>query len=139
MYMTEKISVVMPAYNAEMYIARSIESVLAQTYKNIELIVVDDGSQDATGQNVLMYQKNDKIVKYIFQENQGVSAARNQGIKIATGEYVSFLDADDLWLPDALKEMYGRLREIDTADYVYGRTEEIFMDGNKCLLGGHCH
>lgn len=89
------ISIIMPVYNASKSIKRSIESVLNQTYKDIELIIVNDGSKDNSEKIILDYQKNDSRIKYIYQENDGVASARNKGILSASGEYISFLDADD--------------------------------------------
>lgn len=96
-----KISVIIPVYNRENFIGEAIDSVMNQTYKNFELIVVDDGSFDNTKIEIEKY--NSKL-KYIYQNNQGPSAARNTGIKASQGEWLSFLDSDDLWLPDKLEE-----------------------------------
>ena len=103
--MSNMVSVIMPAYNVGQYIGKSIESVLAQTYKNIELIVVNDGSSDATGQVVEQYCRQDARVKLLTQKNQGVSGARNNGISAACGDYISFLDGDDLWDAKFLENM----------------------------------
>ncbi|MHC5165167.1 MAG: glycosyltransferase family 2 protein, partial [Planctomycetota bacterium] len=94
-----KISVVIPAYNAEKHIARAIDSVLAQTRPADEIIVVDDGSTDATAEVVRSY--GEKVI-FIQQENAGVSVARNAGIEAASGDWIAFLDADDEWLPEKL-------------------------------------
>ena len=94
-----KISVVIPAYNAEKHIARAIDSVLAQTRPADEVIVVDDGSTDATAEVVRSY--GDKVI-FLQQENAGVSVARNAAIEAATGDWIAFLDADDEWLPEKL-------------------------------------
>jgi glycosyltransferase involved in cell wall biosynthesis len=97
---TMKISAVIPAYNAEKHIARSIDSVLAQMRPADEVIVVDDGSIDKTPDVVRSF--GDKVI-FIQQENAGVSAARNTGINAASGDWIAFLDADDEWLPEKLK------------------------------------
>lgn len=91
-----KVSVIIPTYNYAHYIEEAIDSVLAQTYKDYEIIVVDDGSTDNTKEVVSKYGPK---IKYIYQENQGLSAARNTGIKNSNGEYIAILDSDDLWLP----------------------------------------
>ncbi|MCM1506137.1 MAG: glycosyltransferase [Ruminococcus flavefaciens] len=93
--MNRKISIIMPVYNAEKTLKRSVESVLNQTYKNIELILVNDGSTDESGKICLEYQKKDSRIKYLYQKNSGVSSARNKGIKLASSEFIAFLDADD--------------------------------------------
>jgi len=95
-----RVSVVIPTYNHETYIAEAVESVLAQTYQDFELIVIDDGSTDNTRQVLEPYL--DRIT-YLYQENQGRSLARNRGIQVAQGEYIAFLDADDWFLPRKLE------------------------------------
>ncbi|WP_434222130.1 glycosyltransferase family 2 protein [Limnospira platensis CENA597] len=95
-----RISVVMPAYNCEQYIAEAIDSVLAQTETDYEIIVVDDGSQDQTRSVVATYHSQ---VRYVYQHNQGVSVARNHGLSLARGEFITFLDADDYFFPDTLR------------------------------------
>jgi len=94
-----RVSVIIPAYNCAEYIAETIESVLNQTYHDYEIIVVDDGSTDATREVVEGY--GDRL-QYIYQQNQGAAAARNHGIRLARGELIAFLDGDDLFLPDKL-------------------------------------
>lgn len=89
------ISVIVPVYLAEKYIHRCVDSILRQTYKNLEIILVDDGSPDKCGEICDEYQKIDSRVKVIHQENAGVSAARNAGIDVAKGEYIAFIDSDD--------------------------------------------
>ncbi|MFZ9011987.1 MAG: glycosyltransferase family 2 protein, partial [Anaerohalosphaeraceae bacterium] len=102
-----KISVVIPAYNAEKHIGRAIDSVLAQTRPADEVIVIDDGSSDATAEVVRSY--GDKIM-FIHQENAGASVARNTGIKAATSDWIAFLDADDEWLPNKLQLQVSQLK-----------------------------
>ncbi|CAM4157784.1 glycosyltransferase family 2 protein [Bacillus cereus] len=98
MEQTQLVSVIIPLYNAEKYIEETMESILNQTYKNIEIVVVDDGSKDQSSSLVKnLKKKHPEQIKYILQENQGVSVARNTGIENASGEYISFLDSDDLW------------------------------------------
>ena len=95
-----KISVVIPAYNAAAWIRRAVNSVLSQTRPADEIIVVDDGSTDGTGDIVRMY---DGRVRLLQQANAGAAAARNTGILAATGDWIAFLDADDEWLPQKLQ------------------------------------
>ena len=92
---TPKFSVIIGAYNAEKTLEKAIESVILQGYSNWELIIVDDGSSDATSNIGQKYQKMDERIKFIKRCNQGVSVARNIGIERAKGEYIAFLDSDD--------------------------------------------
>ncbi|WP_225422785.1 glycosyltransferase family 2 protein [Lacticaseibacillus suibinensis] len=102
--MSVLVSVVMPAYNAEKYIETSIHSVLAQTEKNFELIIVDDSSTDQTRALIKEIQKSDPRIQLIaLGTNKGVANARNEGIRASSGKYVAFLDADDQWDSDKLK------------------------------------
>ena len=101
-----KISVVIPAYNAEQHIGRAIDSVLAQTRPADEIIVIDDGSTDATAEVIRSF--GDRVT-LIQQKNAGVSVARNTGIEAATGDWIAFLDADDEWLPEKLKRQAEHL------------------------------
>lgn len=131
------VSVIMPAYNLERYIAKSIESVLNQSYSFFELIIVNDGSKDGTEQLIEKYAESDKRIKIINQENAGVSVARNKGIELARGEYISFLDGDDLWHRDFLNEMLSYIENNDeNIDFIYAKTEECFSDDRKTVLGG---
>lgn len=97
-----KISVIIPVYNGKKYIKTSIESVLDQPYKDIEVIVINDGSQDESLQIAENIANKDKRVRIINQENQGVAVARNLGIYKAKGEFIAFLDHDDIWVPNFL-------------------------------------
>src|SRR5262249_23306047 len=97
------VSIIMPAYNAGKYIADSIQSVLAQTYSDWELIVVDDGSADNTASIVQQFVTRDSRINYFFQENGRLGKARNTGIKEARGALIAFLDSDDLWLETKLE------------------------------------
>jgi glycosyltransferase involved in cell wall biosynthesis len=94
-----QVSVIIPTYNRAHLVGEAIESVLSQTYEDLELIVVDDGSEDETRKIVSSYSSQ---ITYLHQEQEGVSAARNRGIEQAQGEYLSFLDSDDLWLKEKL-------------------------------------
>ena len=124
------VSVIMPAYNSEKYIGKSIESVLAQDYEKFELIIVDDGSKDGTKSIVEQYAKNDIRIKLLEQANQGVSVARNKGLDTATGEYVAFLDSDDLWDADNLSVMV-QAAECTKSGLVCASMDIINADGTK--------
>ncbi|MCD9575265.1 glycosyltransferase family 2 protein [Flavobacterium soyae] len=97
------VSIIMPAYNVAKYIQASIDTVLNQTYTNWELIIVDDGSIDDTAKICKKYLDTDNRIKYIYQNNAKQAKARNNGIQIAKGDIIAFLDADDLWLPNKLE------------------------------------
>lgn len=98
------ISIIVPLYNAEKYISKTLDSFIQQTYQDWEAIVVDDGSKDNSADIVKEYSKKDPRVKYLYQENAGVSKARNNGISHAGGEFISFCDADDTWYPKNLEK-----------------------------------
>lgn len=113
--MREGVSVIIPAYNAEKYIRAAVQSVLDQTHPVHEIIIVDDGSTDATRQAVEELQKQKKAgtpaIRYIHQQNQGPAVARNTGIAAAAGDYIAFLDADDTWLPAKIEKQVGALKQ----------------------------
>lgn len=123
------VSVVMPAYNAEKTIAKSIESVLRQTHQDFELIIVDDASTDNTPEIACEYGKSDLRVRVLrHSENSGVAIARNHGIEQAHGKYVALLDSDDLWEPDKLERQIA-LAIRKNADIIYCSYDFIDKDG----------
>ena len=105
------ISVIIPIYNVEQYLDRCIDSVKKQTYTNLEIILVDDGSPDNCGKMCDEYAEDDKRIKVIHKENGGLSDARNAGIEIATGEYITFIDSDDYVSLDYVEYMYKLLKD----------------------------
>ena len=115
-----KVSVIVPIFNAEKYLDSCIQSVLRQTYRNWELILVDDGSKDRSGAIADEYQQADKRIRVLHTPNAGVSSARNQGIELATGNYIAFLDADDELTDDCLEKL-TKTAVSDNADIVAGR------------------
>lgn len=121
-------SVIIPTFNRSHFLVRAIESVCAQSYGDYELIVVDDGSTDETEQCFynLKKQKN-PVQKWVFlkQKNLGVSAARNAGVAVASGDWLAFLDSDDEWLPEKLKMQYKLLISDQTLSIIYG--DEIWV------------
>jgi glycosyltransferase involved in cell wall biosynthesis len=114
-----KISVIIPTYNREKLVGETIQSVLRQTFTDLEVIVVDDGSTDNTKAVVDSY--TDPRIKYVYQENRGASAARNKGIKISKGDYIAFLDSDDLYLENALKKSFDALESHKQVGFSYGQ------------------
>lgn len=124
--MTKNISVIIPVYNSEKYLERCIKSVISQSFTDIEIILVNDGSTDKSLDICKKYAMMDARVKVYSQENLGVSAARNLGLQNVNSEYVAFLDSDD-WLEEETYELAVKYLELYTADvYVYGVT---FVDG----------
>ena len=105
----DKISVIVPVYNAERYLKRCVESILMQTYSNLEVILVDDGSTDNSGKICDDYLKVDSRVRVIHKANGGVSSARNYGLEVAIGKYVTFVDSDDWIENDAIEILYNLL------------------------------
>lgn len=117
--MCDLISVIIPVFNTEQYLGRCIDSVIEQTHHNLEIILVDDGSNDRSPQICDEYAKKDFRIKVIHKKNGGVSSARNMGISYATGHYLCFVDSDD-WLPcDSIKALY-RAISMEGAEYVAG-------------------
>lgn len=121
-----KVSVIVPAYNAGLYLKGTLQSVLAQTYLPDEIIVVNDGSTDATEQVALQY--GDRI-KYLYQENAGPAAARNRGVAQAQGDYLALLDGDDLWLPNFLQSLLGLAQSQPEAAGFYGWAQMVTAQG----------
>lgn len=139
------LSVIIPVYNAEKYISSCLESLLAYSGEELEVLVVDDGSKDGSGQICDEYAARDERVKVFHQANQGVSAARNLGLEHARGEWISFVDADDEVLPGYVEACLNRENPADVAYFAhegynlksgyYTERPEI----EECLLGLKCH
>jgi glycosyltransferase involved in cell wall biosynthesis len=122
------VSVIMPAFNVERYIAESIQSVIAQTYRRWELIIIDDGSTDATAGVVQGLASSDSRIRLISQQNQKMAKARNAGLRQSEGELIAFLDSDDLWIKEKLDLQVKALKE-NAADLVFS-DGFIFHDDN---------
>lgn len=128
-----KVSVIIPLYNGEKFISETTESVLAQTYKNMEIIIINDGSTDGSHEKIKPYLNR---IKYIYQENKGISVARNKAILNSTGEYIAFLDHDDLWKPEKITLQVQYLDQHQDVGFVHTNlsimrdtkiTKEIFQ------------
>lgn len=128
--MPSRVSVIIPIHNGEKYIAEAIESVLAQTYADVECLVVDDGSTDRTAQVVKRYGER---VRYLYQDNAERSVARNNGLKSMTGEYVSFLDADDFLAPEKIADQVSFLTAHPELDAVYSKVKYFRDNGERCF------
>src|SRR5690606_27150909 len=122
------VSVITPTYNRAAFLPQAIERVLGQTFADLELLIVDDGSTDNTRQLVECYAQ-DKRVRYFYQENQGQSIARNRGLQEARGEFVCFLDSDNAWMLDKLEKSVSVMRVQKDIDVLYGDFVEIDEDG----------
>lgn len=121
----EKISVIVPIYNAELYLDRCLKSIINNTHRNLEIICINDGSTD-TSLNILeSYKENDSRIIVISQENRGVSSARNKGLEIATGEYISFVDADDMIHPKFFTCLMSIMIESDADIVIGGYSREL--------------
>jgi glycosyltransferase involved in cell wall biosynthesis len=129
------ISVIIPAYNAQTTIQKTIESVLNQTFTDFELLVIDDGSQDATLE--VVERISDQRLKVFSYPNAGVSATRNRGLAKATGELITFLDADDLWTPDKLEAQLDALKANPQAAVAYSWTDYIDECDRILYPGAH--
>ena len=119
-----KVSIIMPAYNSEKYVSQAIESVINQTFSEWELIIVDDGSTDQTGKIIDEFSKKDSRIKVFHQSNKGVSSARNYALERVTGDYVTFLDSDDVYHPERLKLMLGVLIKDPDCDAAFADYKE---------------
>jgi glycosyltransferase involved in cell wall biosynthesis len=145
------VSVIIPAYNAEKTIGNALDTVFGQTYRPIEVIVIDDGSTDKTAEIVKNYVQGIRIVrdvesdptirtyptseaielKYIYQQNSGPSKARNSGIKAARGEYIAFLDADDLWIKEKIEKQVELFTKDPKLDVIFSDTKVTRYRGEK--------
>ncbi|MCA9408093.1 MAG: glycosyltransferase [Candidatus Omnitrophica bacterium] len=130
----EKVSIIIPAYNKAELTIRTIESVLKQTYKNIEIIVIDDGSTDHTQQALAVYEGK---IRYIYKDNGGACSARNLGIKLATGEFIGILDCDDLYCERKIELSMKYLTDHPEFDIVH--TAAYFIDGEDKIIGQYSH
>jgi len=143
-----KISVIMPTYNRSAYLCRALDSVKNQTYQDVEVIIVDDGSTDNTKNIVINYIKSvpqswiARKIKYIYQTNKGVACARNTGIKHAEGFYVTFLDSDDIWFANKLEIQKSFFDNNPHIDFLYGK-QEIRNENNEKIgeksIEHQCH
>ncbi len=127
----KKVSIIIPVYKAEKYIADTLRSALNQTYKNFEILIIDDASPDRSIE--ICQQFTDPRIKIIRQQNRGLAGARNTGIRYAQGEYLAFLDADDLWLPEKLEKHVEHLENAPNVGVSFSRS--AFIDENGQPLG----
>lgn len=132
------ISCIVPVFNGERYLWEALESIFAQTYRPIEVLVVDDGSTDGTGAVAASYGSR---LRYLWQPNAGPAAARNRGLEAARGEFVAFLDADDLWHPEKLARQMARFAARPGLDGSVAHVQmqweaEVACEGERCRASG---
>jgi len=146
-----KVSVILPVYNGQAFLRKAVESILRQTYRNVEIIAIDDGSTDASFEILQEYRKKISIQT---QENSGVCVARNRGVEIASGDLIAFIDQDDIWYEHKLERQLEEFRSSEQVAFVYSDFDLIDSRGRitqKCALakmkadwmrpfiGGHLH
>ena len=120
----KKVSIVIPIYNVDRYLNQCIESIVNQTYRNIEIILVNDGSDDESGKICNEWEKRDARVKVLHQKNQGCSMARNNGMKVMTGEYFVFVDGDDVIVPNMIEKLVDKM-ESEKVESVFCKSQII--------------
>ncbi len=120
------ISIIIPVYNGELYIKQAIESILIQEYKAVEIIVIDDGSTDASAKIAKQFPE----IQYIYQDNTGPVKARNKALLMSTGEFVTFIDADDVYINNSLYKLSNYLINNPKVDIVEGRVQHLFKAKN---------
>lgn len=131
-YVEGLVSVIMPVYNAEKYIARALGSVFAQTYKDIEIVLVDDQSKDRTAEIIKKYKESHpEIVFFLQPKNMGAGHARNKALELARGQYVAFLDADDMWKSEKIEKQVRMLKEKNAS---FSFTAIEMIDGDDKVI-----
>ena len=124
----ELISVVVPVYNVEKYLERCVDSIIKQTYKNLDIILVDDGSQDNSGKICDKYKEKYNNIQVIHQKNQGLSIARNNGLAIAEGNYITFIDSDDWIKKDMIESLFNAMHKYK-ADIASVAVYDVYDSG----------
>lgn len=133
-YVEGRVSVITPVYNVEKYIDKTLESIFAQTYKDIEIVLVDDCSKDNSAQIIAKYkEKHPEIIYFLQPKNMGAGAARNKALELASGQYVAFLDSDDLWLPKKTEKQIKLMKE-KKSPFSYAAIEMMDEEG-KTIKG----
>lgn len=141
--MDEKISIIVPVYNVEKYLAECIESIINQTYKNIEILLIDDGSNDESLKICNYYSEKDSRIIVIHKENEGLSATRNLGVEKAIGEYITFIDSDDMISLDYIETLYNSIK-LHNSDIAVARfcrfknKEDILKNKNLNNIDNIC-
>ena len=125
------ISVNIPAYNAEEFIERTIRSAINQTYQDIEVVILDDGSTDRTGDIIRQMQSKDNRIRYYYQDNGGLAFTRNRLFDLSKGEYIAFLDHDDEWYSDKLESQLALFKDNPDTALVYGDILNVYEDARR--------
>lgn len=125
-----KFSIIVPIYNVELYIKECVDSIINQNYKNLEIILVDDGSKDNSGDICDEYAKKDKRIKVIHSENKGLSAARNIGLKYCSGDYILFIDGDDFIERNCISDIAKIVIENNDVDIIFGKIIKYYKNKN---------
>ena len=125
------VSVIVPIYNSEKYLDACVQSILNQSYQNLEILLIDDGSKDSSPKMCDDFAKKDERVKVIHKENGGQASARNLGLEIAKGEYIGFVDSDDKILPEMYETLLGAMLESKSDIALCGRYNVFEEDGSK--------
>ena len=126
--MNDLVSVIVPVYKVEKYLDRCVDSIINQTYRNLEIILVDDGSPDNCPQMCDAWTQRDNRIKVIHKKNAGLGMARNSGLEIATGNYLMFVDSDDYLSENAVEVLYARMIQ-DKTDMAIGKHSDVYEDG----------
>lgn len=129
--MEREISIIVPVYNVEMYLQRCIESIRSQTMKNLEILLVDDGSTDASGEICDKYAAADPRIRVLHRQNGGLVSARQAGLRMSTGRYVAFADSDDWMEADMYGSLYEKARSQDADAVMEGMKEDVLGDGRE--------
>ena len=129
--MDYKVSIIVTCYNYAAYLQACLESVLQQSYSNWECIIIDDGSTDHTGKLAKSFVDLDSRFRYVYQQNQGVAVARNTAIELISGDYIQFLDGDDMLQSSKLESQVAFLSHHTSVDIVYGSSRYFYEDMNE--------
>ena len=132
--MKDKVSIIVPVYNNEKFLEKCLDSIINQSYKNLEILLINDGSKDNSLKIMRQYAKKDKRIIIIDKENEGVSKARNDGIRASSGEYITFVDSDDYIEFNEIEEMYKAIKE-NNVDMVRTNYQVRYKDSKKIDKG----
>ena len=128
--MKKEVSIIIPVYNVETYLTECLHSVVNQTFQDMEIILIDDGSSDRSPEIIKIFKEKDNRIKIITQPNRGVSVARNVGLRVASGKYILFIDSDDTILPNTVETLYRRAVETQS-DLLLGNVIYIYSNGEQ--------